>query len=368
MTAIRTLSHAALFGLGLVAATPVPTASACGGVACQPEQFVPMSGSLPVNAPGIRWIPGYDYVYLTDAGAPGEPTDETTLQLRCTTPEGVSSDVAFHVDDDNGARLVVPDQVLVVGDTCELASPCAEEMTTWAGFVVTEEVPLPEGSLGPLFAGQGTWLTQRIRSDDSACFLQQVGVCETFVNIQFTAALRPWASAAEFELLIDGVGWSVDGARVNPEFVPVFAANPQTQGQGLAAGESHTAVMRMTLPGTEIVLTSAPVELTFNCSEQPYLCPGIGFVDASVDTDASALCIAADSVDGSITEHDASVPPATNTAHTKGCSCSAPGPRTSHSLAWLWSLGVIAALGARRVRTSCRRKAGLAMEFAERRG
>jgi len=320
---------------------PIETANACTGSVCSVELFLPFTGSLPANAPGVGWWPGRRYDGESDAGEGA--TQASDLRFRCVTGSGAPRLLGFQVDSAQLPQVIRFDDALNPGDQCEVTTvfdPCdlgfggpgeiAAHLSGRARFTVTESAPLPT-TLGVLAADTESHRTITI---DSASCDEQVSVCGVAVEIALSAEARPWADALSYSTSVDGQPWRMARSALFPNvtggsFVGrgtdvIFARSP-APADGTAAGTSfgtHTIAMRARLPGTDLILETAPIEINLDCGDQ--LMP------------------------------DGGEPGTENVSN--GCSCSIVGPRANHSFAWLWSLAVIALLAVRRGRSHSTRK------------
>lgn len=331
------ISRAVVTGLAAWLMAPIPTANACTGSICSVESFLPFTGLLPANAPGVGWRPGRRYDGESDAGE-GD-TQAGDLRFHCVTGSGAPRVLGFHVDAAQLQQVIRFDDALVVGDQCEVTTvldPCdlgfggpgeiAAYLSGRSRFTVTENVPLPT-ALGVLTADSESHRTITI---DSATCDEQVSVCGVAVEIALSPEAQPWADALSYSTLVDGQPWHVVRSALFPNvtggsFVGrgkdvIFARSP-VPADGTAPGTSfgtHTIVMRATLPGTDLMLETAPIEINLDCGDQPMPDGGEPGIEGVSD----------------------------------GCSCSIVGPRATHSFAWAWSLALITLLIARRVRST----------------
>jgi MYXO-CTERM domain-containing protein len=279
-----------------VAATPDP-ASACGGLHCRPDQFVPRGGKLPANLPAVAWWPGRDYSDAasgTDGGTSPVATTASDLRFECAANGGPTRGIDFDVEmgDRMGRiRLRAP---LAPGDTCTLSSKVVtcdlreaiEYLIQWptpgydlsflsgrATFEVGPTAPLP-AALGSLRTTQAAIESLEIPEDESCS--QRFESCIVRVELELADDAQPWHDAFVYETRVDGKSWQVGrsaplpveqgGSYVGRARDLVYTLSPRDQHRGNAlANGRHTVEMRASLPGTTLAFATEPVEIDLDC-------------------------------------------------------------------------------------------------------
>lgn len=377
-----TILHGLTTATSLLMLAPTPRANACSGPPCLPDQFVPHAGSLPANAAGVVWFPGFRYEHDIDAGDDGyRETQQGDLRFVCTKASGVTRDVPFHVDDypeDCGRTfceprfLIVPDIGLVEGESCEIAPTFTPCDTGWAGddppphlrgsarFDVAAEADLPD-NLSGVTAYEPHNATILVGSDPSCD--APVDACVLDVKASLGSA-EPWRDALIFHTWVNGERWQprshywlpmpTGGSWLGRGNDRLFRAAPGsfTDDPGLAAIDA-TVLITAELPGTEASLQAAPIAVRLECGGEVidggFTCDGGGepHVDGPV-----GVCDSGFVLDATVSDADDSGAD----THDGGCSCSVVGPRSTQSWSWLGGLAGIAMIGARRVRASQARR------------
>jgi hypothetical protein len=267
-----------------------PQAHACSGHECLPDRFLPVEGgSLPANLPGLYWEAGSDQTPDLDASVedPGRTRPEQ-LTFRCTGVGGSTRDVPFHVEqpaESWQSGTIVPDAALNAGEHCALGTsfePCAVEdfnsgskvgLTGRAEFDVIAPTPLPT-EFGTLRADAAS-VRDLTLAHDASCYEQSV-LCAVQIDAELAAATQPWAELLVFETIVDGKRWRASRAANLPNIqggsfvgrgVDVVFERPN-ENDGFTP-VTRTVVMRAALPGTAIVLESAPIEIALDCPFVP---------------------------------------------------------------------------------------------------
>ncbi|HKU38637.1 MAG TPA: hypothetical protein VJR89_10835, partial [Polyangiales bacterium] len=101
-------------------------AEACSGLQCNPDQFVPRSGYVPANLPGVAWRSGFARGVRdeTDSGViESVETAPADLRFQCKAQDGTTRSVTFDTEDVSSdlayLRLRAP---LQPGERCTLES------------------------------------------------------------------------------------------------------------------------------------------------------------------------------------------------------------------------------------------------------
>jgi len=289
MAPIKILSRAVVIGVGLWLAAPAESASACGGLPCKPDFFLPFEGNLPADTFGVRWWPGQR------EGVGGDVVHETIpseLTFRCTDAQQVTRDVPFTADVLDTARgrmgLITPNQGLVIGEHCEIAvslGPCGTDdlgpdvthahLLERSTFTVTDAVDQPT-ALGTLAAEMASVQTTTLATSSGSCTVQ-VPVCGVAIKVELDPSIVPWSDSLLFTTYVDGERWAVSGSLNTADptggsFVGrgkdlVFIANDETEGAGLIVGGVHTIEMRANLVGTDtdVGLATEPFDVVLDC-------------------------------------------------------------------------------------------------------
>lgn len=333
------ISRVALACFAAWLAAPIDIASACQPPHCAPDYFLPFDGEVPANIAGIQWRPGRGSI----TGGGPELTTADGLIFQCEDATGVLRDIAFHVEADGATQLIVPDDALVAGERCEIgrnenlqycdplgymAPPAPTYLLSVAQFAV-KQAALEPGTLGELRVQDAA--LQTVSHSVGTCGARPGPICGVAVDLALAEDAAFWSDALVFETLVDGAVW--ESGRYVPFRVPtggsfegrgkdlIYAQTADPIEEGTDPGTTlgtHSVIMRATLPGTALLLETAPIEINLDCGDQ--LMP------------------------------DGGEPGTANPSG--GCSCSIVGPRATHSFAWAWSLALITLLIARRVRSS----------------
>lgn len=284
----RRCRGALALGVGLAVLSTPSRSEACSSVAtCWPAGVGLDGDHLPANAPALP------LTFSTDGRA--------AQQVRLMRVDGGRSElVPTHVDDylrfdeplAEGARYAV-----------ELVDCGYAELVPIAEFEATPTVPLPE-SLGVIAltpAAEGP--VQLLAGGSLSCNrLASGALLEARVELDASAA--PWAGLLAFRATIDGVDWfdetygwlggsPPDGAG-GTRIYRLCDATSRDFGQKLSPGK-HELVLHAELPGTEIALETAPVEVELYCDgEYP------GESAGASDAGGSGGCSVAGSRSGSL--------------------------------------------------------------------
>lgn len=267
----------------LITAAP-PDADACSPPVCADGFFSPGDGAtVPANLPTMSWRPmrGFDAssadlgkVVLTSAAAPGTPLPFTATQLP------------------GGLYEIVPDQPLtpgayVLADQNTCGSTVVGPMAT---FQVADAAPLPT-SLGALVETKN--LVGPLVIAASASCSSEVEAHHIELELQLGPEAAAWGDALHFETLVDGEPWRASsssvgevppgsswrGRGVDRLYRVCKAPEDEDVAEGLSAGP-HEVVMRATLRGSDIVVSSSSLTVELACPAGPADPGGTGGCDA----------------------------------------------------------------------------------------
>jgi hypothetical protein len=239
-------------------------ADACAPVPCYATQsfVLPRAGSIPANAPGIALFEG-----RTIANAPAR-----TLSFQRT--DGASPvDVPFTRD----GGVIRPDQPFVEGASYRfvITNNCSTVAmpSDSSEFKVGPSAPLPT-TLGQLAVARKSGV---LKVDHASACSADVGLPHAEIEIQLSAAAAPWKELIVFRTFVDGERWGAreetgqvthpGGSWKGPGKDVVYARcsdSPNYLG-GVKPGK-HTIVMKGTIPGTDVALETAAVEVDLDCS------------------------------------------------------------------------------------------------------
>lgn len=309
------------------------TVFACSGLACSPDQYVPYDGTVPANIAAIAWWAGDEYRSPSDSDASVSGDVKTTasdLALECMgAAEAAPHAVAIDVELGQAYSLVRPKTPLVDGAHCNLRSRVVacdlrgegEHPEFWspfdagylsgvAAFQVGAEAPLP-AALGRLVPEPAVMDSIEL-SEGAGCSVMQPA-CTIDAAITFSDDARRWKDAFVYETRVDGKVWLLRRAAPLPVEAGasyagrgreiLFATQPGVHSradvQGLSPGK-HTVVIRAALPGTAVMLETAPVEIDLNCfaqtdaGMQPPVDAGPPLIDAAVQAMDAASAVDVD--------------------------------------------------------------------------
>jgi hypothetical protein len=194
--------------------------------------------------------------------------------------------------------LFVP-ETLIVGETYRFDDGFDCYGRTIAGLVtVSPSAPLPTTlgtlQLSPLEVGDLLVLTTAGSCSDTITAAQVRAVLHP------SADAEPWLGAFLFETLVDGQAWTPSHSLVSSA---VAGGSWEGRGkdlfyrrcsastmlwQGLAAGP-HQAVLRATLPGSSVVLETAPVSFVLSCDGDAGVSPTDGGLADANPAEGNAL-------------------------------------------------------------------------------
>lgn len=203
------------------------------------------------------------------------------------------------------AWVLLPERPLREGITYHLEQPsfCEGLPThprTSLPVRVVAAAPLPT-TLGTLTVGTATVSVVEL-SHENLCSTLVLGA-NARVELDLSTDALPWRDAFMFETYVDGQYWA-PRAQLN-HWVPagrswvgrgsdrIYGLCPSTTHErpGLTLGVPHTVTMRATIPGTDVVVETAPVTVTLSCPG-PGLDAGladVGSADAGSSADASSF-------------------------------------------------------------------------------
>lgn len=258
-------------------------ASACSAAACQPVTVAAEGGvlHLPATAPGVRLEPGFD---PSVAG----PVTPLVRLFEVDPVSGEYVEQAVRVEDD----IAIPEIGFRPDAQYELEvrSECLGEPVTDVVMIVTgAEASLP-GALGALHAGSTTAGSVPAPVSTGSCY-EDIAASYVDVSVELDPTTSPWSDALVWETLVDGAPYAPRGTLTtsNPWGLPgdysadprgswrgpardrVYAACDPTaveQSEGVAEGP-HEVVMRAYVPGTDVVLETAPVIVELACAVEP---------------------------------------------------------------------------------------------------
>jgi hypothetical protein len=281
------LATASLF---LLARAPTPV-SACGGPGCFPDQFVPVTGSLPQNAQAIAVFLGRAIV-VSDARAPLDAgpsfdwvdTTKSDLSFECTDAMGSTTAIPFELEQ-NGLALLRPQRPLAVGDTCSIVGhmcgergpvPLAgrEYLQGHAEFRVIKPAALPS-TLGTLELNVAQ--RDKVELAGGAACGESYESCVVRASVVLSKEATPWKDALIYSTWVDGQGWSVGDQEIGVpsqeggsylgrgrDLFYYLLEDARPGAEGLTRGK-HRVSIRATLPGTDLMIETPPKEMTLDC-------------------------------------------------------------------------------------------------------
>lgn len=252
-----------LVALGLAAGTLLVTYEpvwACSPPPCWAGYFTPTTGTtVPSNIPALYWQPLHG---VQDGGNDiGQVTLVSSADLQTPLPF-TSSPVAG-----SDAYLIVPTQPLVEGTTYTLgdANTCLAAPEYPAAptsvFLVGPSAPMPS-TLGAVTVTGAGVAALDVPTASGSC-TSPVQADRAMLSLELSADALPWRDALHIETLVDGQPWDSRTLVYH-----ACQSDDPLAATGVAAG-SHEVSMRATLPGTDIVLATAAVTFTPDCSDDP---------------------------------------------------------------------------------------------------
>ena len=269
---------AAAVVLGL--AVGVPRARACSGPPCATDQFVPVSGTLPSNAPAIAVFLGGDSrggTYIQSAAK--------NIALSCRGGSGAGALVPFELRVGDMAcggpqcagalSLIVPQSALSVGHTCVIAGTDCDRQ--WAGheplagseylegraeFVVTEAADLP-ATLGTIALSEPEWEDVELAGGAGCKYMAPS--CVVRAELTLSEDATPWRDALMYETWALGTPEQYGGSYLGRGKEILFYRQTGPAGPYELTRGNHSVVMRATLPGSDVVVESEALELQLDC-------------------------------------------------------------------------------------------------------
>ena len=247
-------------------------ADACSPPPCFAGHFVPKTGTtVPANTPALYWQP------IQSGGSP--IANASLVSLVATNAPATKLAFTATPIGMTGSYLLIPDQMLAAGTSymlddgnmCSFNQQNTQPMST---FTVAAAAAMPT-ELGSLTLSAGNVAPMDVFTSSGSCFTE-ITASSAIVTLELSASALPWRDALFFETLVDGQVWSLGN--------PLSPTPPGENGKGrgiellwrrchtddpLAAnGVSegmHTVAMRVTLPGSTLSLTTAPVTFELTC-------------------------------------------------------------------------------------------------------
>jgi hypothetical protein len=259
-----------LLGLSLVAAAWPDPALACSAIDCVQGYLYPGDGAtIPANAGALLWRP--------QGPRAVETVTSTATRLR---REDTQAEVGFTTAPLDGALVLTPDAPLSPGAyVFEDGGACAHSAFPApqpVRFVVGSAAPTPT-TLGTLVPGALDQIQQMVAAGAACSELVPAAVMD--VRLTLSAEAQPWSALLLYRTVVDGQPWRPNDSL--PRVVPtgaswmgrgvdrLYAACGPTQlGSGVNGGLSegpHSVVMQATLPGTNLLLETPPVQVTLTC-------------------------------------------------------------------------------------------------------
>lgn len=250
--------------------------AACSPPRCGPGYFVPATSStVPANIPALSWRSQSTYentgprdpslVKLTTTADPTTPLPFTATLVRSTP---------FYSD-----WQLLLGQPLVEGTsytaTDSNVCPSPFHPSPVSTFSVGPASPLPT-QLGALTVAPSEVGVLDLGTGSGRCEWP-VDATSAKIQLELSADALPWRDALHFETLVDGLPW------INGDLGALYPA-PGSNGQGrgidllfrwcytddlgvvsgLGPGV-HSVAMRATLPGTNVLLVTPPISISFEC-------------------------------------------------------------------------------------------------------
>lgn len=260
-----------LFASAMLAASGahIHEAAACSAPACMPPAFTPSEAStVPSNLPAIYWRP---------MGGSYDPVDDVQ-QVTLTTAADPSTPLAFTATKAGDGYLLVTDEPLAASTSYVLT----DNNTCDPGFPSTPPTrTFQTGSAAPLPTSLGALLHTSIRGPldvwtSSGSCTTPVDAAYVAISLSLAPDAMPWRNALHLETLVDGVHWGdaldvltgTDPVRLVDTIYRVCATTDQGASPGVD-GAMHEVVVRATLPGSTLSLTTAPITIQLACESDP---------------------------------------------------------------------------------------------------
>jgi MYXO-CTERM domain-containing protein len=182
-------------------------------------------------------------------------------------------------DDD---YLIIPAQPLVAGTSYLLRDDnmCFGSAGPSAIFTAGPAVPLPTAPLGTLHAVERDVAELEVSTSGGSCS-SMIQADQATIDLELDPAVAPWLPVLHFETLVDGQPWhrqtrlnvrgapgaSWRGRGVDLVYELCRSDDPWAR-TGLTSGR-HLVAMRATLPGTAIIMETAPAAIELACPGDP---------------------------------------------------------------------------------------------------
>lgn len=252
-----------LVALGLAAGTILVTYEpvwACSPAPCSAGFFTPATGTtVPASIPALYWQPLRDQQGVVD--------DIQRVTLTSTTDPSTPLPFTATPLADSSAYLIAPEQPLVEGATYQIGdtNTCTDYPDYPAAptsvFLVAASAPLPT-SLGAVTVTDSEVATLNVPTSSGSCTFD-VQADRAMLTLELSPDAMPWRDALHIETLVDGQIWSS-----RAQVYRTCHSDDPGAATGLAAG-THEVSMRATLPGTDIMLTTAAVTFSLECPGDP---------------------------------------------------------------------------------------------------
>jgi hypothetical protein len=166
------------------------------------------------------------------------------------------------------------DYVIRGGDACA-GSGKLDSTATTAPFHTGASAPLP-AALGALSADAPTVGNLTVWTVSGSCSAP-ITAAQVKVGLTLSADAAPWQSALSYATFVDGQAWRYsDSLAKSPGLSGVLQdivytsckADDGGADKGVTEG-THAVTMRATLPGTTLMLETAPVSITLKCPAPP---------------------------------------------------------------------------------------------------
>jgi MYXO-CTERM domain-containing protein len=251
----------------VLVSTPSPDAEACSQSVCYGAQLFPApSTTVPANIPAFEWRPAYDdqatdpnNLIFTDA------SDNSTIGFTATR----RSDGTFEIT----PSTTLPPGSYRLSDT----NQCNGTSGPLSSFTLGPAAPLPS-QLGMLSAHTLQRGSLDVVTAKGSCS-EHINAASVDVQLALAADAQPWAAALHYETLVDGKPYRAS-ANANQIITlgeswvgrgkdRVIARCDGAANDGTFSGVEpgvHEIVLRATLPGTQLVLTSSSVIVDLQCS------------------------------------------------------------------------------------------------------
>lgn len=269
-TRYYSLTAAALLAAGIIAAPS--SALPCSIAQCGDGLVTPYAGPVPANMPAFVWHPA---THVNDSQL--SPTPEAShielVELDGSTETSVPVQIAKVDFGWLPAWEILPQQELSENANYELRTQayCSQEEGLSATFSTGARADLPT-SLGKLVADAG--FVDSLRIHTSACE-STVDAYQVPIRVDLSAEAEPWKNVLMWETFVDGKSWIPGHSAA--EFEPpgeswegrgvdliTSTCDDDWDSQGLDPG-TYTVEMKATIPGTNVELSTDPIDVTIDC-------------------------------------------------------------------------------------------------------